>query len=168
MRSQGSGQEGLRAWTAPSPAVLPAGLGLDGTLTRRAPCRAWPGRHPHPPCSLQGLAWTAPSPTLCSLKLVWRCAGIPQHPIRSCLPQACPLPMSLHTGLPLAFGDQAGPPLQPAGSVHLGLCLLSTATTTITSRVPVKSMIICAVRDKGQMGGTRGERTHLWDGEGER
>lgn len=69
--------------------------------------------------------------------------------------------MNLHTGLPLAFGDQAGLPLQPAGSVPPGLCLLSTATT-ITSRVPVKSLIICAMRDKGQMGGTQGEREPIF------
>lgn len=132
MRSQGSGQEGLRAWTAVPPSF---------------PARAWPRRRPHhPPCSL---------------KLVWRCAGIPHHPVWSCLPQACPLPMNLHTGLPLAFGDQAGLPLQPASSVHPGFCLLSTATTT-TSRVPVKSLIICAVRDKGQMGGTQGEREPIF------
>ena len=36
--------------------------------------------------------------------------------------------------------------MQPAGSVRPGLCSLSTIT--ITSRVLVKSLIICVVRDR--------------------
>lgn len=38
--------------------------------------------------------------------------------------------------------------MQPTGSVYPGLCFLSTATTTTTSRVPVKSLIICAVKGR--------------------
>ena len=57
--------------------------------------------------------------------------------------------------------------MQPTGSVHPGLCFMSTSTTTNTSQVPVKSLIICAMRDRGQMGGTRGrENTSLGWGEG--
>lgn len=39
--------------------------------------------------------------------------------------------------------------MQPTGSVYPGLCFLSTATTTTTtSRVPVKSLIIGAVKGR--------------------
>ena len=48
--------------------------------------------------SLQGLAWEAPSPSTLT-ELVWRCTGIPQHPVQSVFPGLSPSHAPPHGGL---------------------------------------------------------------------